>query len=251
MTDRTLLTARTALVGALTAGALALAGAPAFAHVEVKSDTAQALAVDAVLQFNAEAESTTAGITSVRVVLPAGIDPADVSLVEAPAGWQLTAGEDGYTVAGPAIEPGEDLPYSVKVHQLPDAEDLAFKTLESYSDGRIDRWIELPTGGAEPDKPAPVLELKAAAPGATPLTAPSPSAAAPSPSAGSSAPSAPAGPSTASSAPVSPNAAPAQESAKKDDGSSAVPVVIAVVVVLAAAAGGALWWRRRTTSHNG
>ncbi|MGW2717784.1 DUF1775 domain-containing protein [Streptomyces sp. NPDC001492] len=33
--------------------------------------------------------------------------------------------------------------YSVVVKQLPDAEELAFKTLQTYGDGHTDRWIEL------------------------------------------------------------------------------------------------------------
>jgi len=39
---------------------------------------------------------------------------------------------------------------------------LSFKTLQTYSDGTVVRWIEEPQkGGAEPESPAPVLTLTA------------------------------------------------------------------------------------------
>ena len=66
-------------------GVLALAG-PALAHVEVSANKTTAGATDVTLTFSGEAENDAAGIKSERVVLPAGIAPADVSLVKAPAG---------------------------------------------------------------------------------------------------------------------------------------------------------------------
>ncbi|MER7757023.1 DUF1775 domain-containing protein [Kitasatospora sp. NPDC097643] len=255
--NRTRTALRAAVGTTVLAGALALA-TPAFAHVEVKADNAQALATNVTLDFSAEAESTTAGITSVRVVLPAGIAPADVALAEGPAGWKLTPGEDGYTLAGPALATGKDLDYKITVKQLPDAKELAFKTLESYSDNHTDRWIEIPENGAKPDKPAPVLALKPAAPGATPLapsTAPStaPTTAPTTPAAPATAtatPSVAATTSAAAPAPAPTTTAPAQAAAKSsDDNSSTTPIVVGVVAVLALAAGGALWWRRRNTGN--
>lgn len=92
-----------------------------------------------------------------------------MTLEEAPKGWKLKAGSDGYSLAGPALKAGVDAEHKIKVRQLPDAKEIAFKTVETYSDGEVSRWIELPTGGEEPEQPAPVLELKAAAPGAKPV----------------------------------------------------------------------------------
>lgn len=143
-------------------GAIAFAGS-AFAHVEVSAKPAQALAKDAVVTFSAEAESASAGIASVRVVLPEGIAPADVTLVSGPSGWQLTATADGYSVAGSALGVHKEAQYSIKVRQLPDAPTVAFKTLVSYSNGAVDRWIEVPSAAnPDPDSPAPVLKLAAA-----------------------------------------------------------------------------------------
>ncbi|MDT0483048.1 DUF1775 domain-containing protein [Streptomyces doebereineriae] len=165
-----------AAVGAATA--VLLTAVPAAAHTEVEADKAQALAENVTVSFHAEAESDTSGIKEVRVVLPEGIAPADVTYGEGPKGWKFSATDDGYTVKGAELKTGESAEYSVVVRQLPDAEEVPFKTLQTYGDGHVDRWIELDENG---ENPAPMLKLKAAAPGAKPVS-PSPSASAsPSP----------------------------------------------------------------------
>nr|WP_052477709.1 DUF1775 domain-containing protein [Kibdelosporangium sp. MJ126-NF4] len=81
-------------------------------------------------------------------MLSTGIQPGDIALVSGPAGWTLTTAADGYTVAGPALPVGQNAEYSVKVATMhSDTTSLAFKTLQNYSDGRTDRWIELPDVG--------------------------------------------------------------------------------------------------------
>jgi uncharacterized protein YcnI len=154
--------ARSRFLFATSLGALILGATvatPAWAHVEVSADRPQAGARNVTLTFKGEAESRTAGITSERVVLPAGITPQDATLVRAPAGWKLAATQDGFTVAGRALPVGDDATFSVTIAQLPtDATELAFKTVETYADGKVSRWIEVPTAGdTEPDNPAPVL----------------------------------------------------------------------------------------------
>ncbi|WP_033220623.1 DUF1775 domain-containing protein [Kitasatospora phosalacinea] len=222
-------TRRSAVPAALALGLLLGTAGTAAAHVEVESSTAQALAVDAQVAFSAEGESSTAGITDVKVVLPTGLAPADVTLVEAPAGWALTPTADGYAVAGPALAPGAAADWKVRVRQLPDAASLVFKTLVDYSDGHTDRWIELPQGDTEPQHPAPTLALRPAAPGATPLAAPGASASA-SVSASASA-SASVSASVSASAPASPSGVPsvsAVAEAPKDgeDGTGTTAVVL-------------------------
>jgi uncharacterized protein YcnI len=164
-------------------GVLAVAG-PALAHVEVSANKNTVGATDVTLTFNGEAENDAAGIKSERVVLPTGITPADVTLVKAPAGWKVTQNSDGFTVAGKALKIGTDAVWSVKIAKLPDgATTLDFKTLETYGNGEVDRWIELQQAGQdEPDHPAPQLKLKAgpsSAPASSEAAAVSPSAAAP------------------------------------------------------------------------
>jgi len=156
------MTRRVATVAAVAGfAALGLAG-PAFAHVEVSADKTTAGASDVTLTFTGEAENDKAGIKSERVVLPAGLDPAGVTLVKAPAGWKFTAAADGFTVGGTPLKIGVDAVWKVKIAKLPDGQTrLSFKTLETYGDGSIVRWIEIQEPGQpEPDNPAPLVTLK-------------------------------------------------------------------------------------------
>ena len=218
---------RLTVAAAAAATAVLFTAVPTAAHVEVESDDAQALAENAELAFTAESESATAGITQIRVVLPEGIAPSDVTYGKGPEGWKFTATDDGYTVKGAALKVGADAEYSVVVRQLPDAKELAFKTLQTYGDGKVDRWIELDESGDDDGhghgegNPAPVLKLKAAAPGATPVS-PSPSASATP---------------TSEEPSTSPTPQAADTEEKDDDGglSTGVWVAIAVVLVVAVA----------------
>jgi hypothetical protein len=114
----------------------------------------------------------------VKTQLPAGIAPADVSLASGPEGWALTPTADGFELGGPALAPGLDAEYSVTVLQLPaDATEFPFPTLQRYSDGREDAWIEPVTDALpDPEKPAPVLSVAPAPPGATTAARPNPTA---------------------------------------------------------------------------
>jgi uncharacterized protein YcnI len=155
---------------------IAVAGlaAPAFAHVELKADKTTAGAGDVTLTFNGEAENPKAGIKSERVVLPDGIAPDTVTAVKLPSGWKFTANSDGFSVGGTALKIGTDAVWSVKIAKLPDGVTrLSFKTLETYGDGEIARWIEIQEAGqAEPDMPAPLLVLKAGPSAAATTAAP-------------------------------------------------------------------------------
>ncbi|MDQ0956654.1 hypothetical protein QFZ66_000532 [Streptomyces sp. B4I13] len=230
---------RLVLAGALALTATLALAAPAAAHAEVEADKPQALAENVTLSFVSEAESGSAGFTNLRVVLPEGIAPADIALDEGPKGWKLTAAADGYTLAGPALRTGVDAEYKIKVRQLPDVKELVFKTVETYSDGEVSRWIELPTGGKEPEQPAPVLKLKAAAPGAKRVDA-SPTAP-PSPTPSAAAPAATAG---------TPDASPKADdmAGDEDDGMSTSALVAVIVLALLVLGGGAWWLAKRGSS---
>ncbi|MEV0453880.1 DUF1775 domain-containing protein [Catellatospora methionotrophica] len=193
---------------------------PAAAHVEVTLTPAQAGASGVTMAVNAEAESDSAGIKEVRVVLPEGITPDQVAWKSGPAGWKLTPTSDGFSVAGKAVPVGRDAQFSVTIAQLPaSARTLSFKTLMTYTDGRIDRWIGA-TGDANP---APVVKVKAAA---TPSAMPSASAS-PSPSAA---------PSSAAEAAPTVSASPyGTEAVGADDGLGWVVPVVVVVMVAGAA----------------
>ncbi|WP_222720877.1 YcnI family protein [Actinomadura sp. HBU206391] len=58
------------------------------------------------------------------------------------------------------IRPDEYDEFAVSAGPLPKADAMVFKTLQHYSDGEVVRWIQEPqSGGAEPERPAPVLKL--------------------------------------------------------------------------------------------
>ncbi|WP_433044417.1 DUF1775 domain-containing protein [Dactylosporangium sp. CS-033363] len=216
-----------AATAAVSAAVLAGTALPASAHVAVKADKAQAGATDVTITFSAEAESSKAGIASVKVALPAGIAPADVSLASGPSGWALAADADGFTVSGTALATKKDAEYAVKVAKLPaDATELAFKTLVTYTDGKVDRWID----AAGTDNPAPVLKL-------------APAAQAPTSAVSTVAPTSEAAvPTTAAAAPVTT----AADAANDEADSSATPwIVLAVVVVVGLLAVLFFRWRRK------
>ncbi|WP_329048194.1 DUF1775 domain-containing protein [Streptomyces violaceus] len=235
-------------LGALTAVTLAVAVAtagPAAAHAEVEAEGARALDQNVALTFSAASESSSAGITELEVILPKGVTADDITYKEGPEGWKLEPTSRGYTVSGAKLDVGEDAEHVVVVRQLPDVKELVFKTLQSYSDGRVDRWIGL-EDNAEDDHghghrhPAPVLQLKPAAPGAKPVS-PSPTqeptTAAPSPDTASGEPAP--GTSEESGAAV----------ADDTDGDGGMPLAVpfgigAAVIVL----GGGAWWFRSRRS---
>jgi hypothetical protein len=209
-------------------GVFALA-APALAHVEVSADKTTAGATDVTLKFSGEAENPAGGIQSERVVLPTGITPSSVTLVKAPAGWKFSTGADGFTVAGKALKIGTDAVWSVKIAKLPDGQDtLNFKTLETYGNGDVSRWIEIQEPGqAEPDNPAPQLKLTGGS------AAPSADSSAPADVTPSDTAVAPAATTPAAAAPAS------------SDGGSSTWWIWVIVIVVVVAAGGFLFLRRR------
>jgi len=171
---------RLAVVSAAAGIAVVLAAGPALAHVEVEAAPARALATDALLTLTAEAESGTAGISGLRIQLPTGLVPGDLRLASGPAGWRLAGSGGVVTVSGPALPVGRSLRLGIRVRQLPDERQLVLKTIQSYSDGKQDAWIELPTAAVpEPEQPAPIVRLQAAAPGATAVPRATPTTAAP------------------------------------------------------------------------
>ncbi|MDX6347293.1 MAG: hypothetical protein QOF84_2083 [Streptomyces sp.] len=178
---------RTALVGTLAAtGVLAAAGA-AFAHVTVHPGSYEKGATDGTLTFRVPNEEDTAGTTKVQVFLPTD-HPILSVLVTPEAGWTadvkttklktpiktddgtITEAVSEITWTKGTIQPGQYQDFNVAFGQLPeDTDQLTFKTLQTYSDGKVARWIEESQAGqAEPENPAPVLELtKAAVPAAS------------------------------------------------------------------------------------
>ncbi|MEV6055089.1 YcnI family protein [Streptomyces sp. NPDC052107] len=170
---------RAGAVTTLTAAGLLAAAGVASAHVTVHPDSYAKGATDGVLTFRVPNEEDNAATTKVQVFLPTD-HPVLGVLVHPQDGWtaQVTntklktpvKTDDGtitdavseITFSGGKIAPGQYEDFDVAFGQLPDDTDqLTFKTLQTYSDGKIVRWIEEAQGGQEPENPAPVLKLTA------------------------------------------------------------------------------------------
>jgi uncharacterized protein YcnI len=182
-------TASAAAALAFTAVATAVLGfaGPASAHVTVNPKEATQGGY-ARVAFRVPNESDTASTTKLEVVLPENAPVGSVSTIPVP-GWtvavekrkveppievhgsQITEAVSKLTwtaTGDAAVKPGQFQEFGVSMGPLPKVDKMVFKTLQTYSDGNVSRWIDEPQpGGEEPEKPAPVLTLTAAAPSAS------------------------------------------------------------------------------------
>jgi uncharacterized protein YcnI len=181
---------RAAVVGALATAAVLAAAGSAFAHVTVHPDTYPQGTADGTLTFRVPNEEDNASTTKVDVVFPAD-HPIPSVLVAPVAGWtakvtdtrlktpiktddgEITDAVSHIVWTGGKIQPGQYQDFTLAFGQLPsDAKQLVFKALQTYSDGKVVRWIEgRQPGQPEPENPAPVLKLTAAAADASSMSA--------------------------------------------------------------------------------
>ncbi|MFJ9010405.1 YcnI family protein [Streptomyces canus] len=179
---------RVGLGSALAAAAVLTAAGAASAHVTVHPESYAKGATDGALTFRVPDESDTASTTKVQLFLPTD-HPLLGVLVSPHDGWTakvtdtklrtpvktddgtITDAVSEITWTGGKIGPGQYEDFDVAFGQLPDdTAQLTFKTLQTYSDGKVVRWIEeAAQGDEEPENPAPVLKLTAA--GTTSATA--------------------------------------------------------------------------------
>ncbi|MDJ0342078.1 YcnI family protein [Streptomyces sp. H10-C2] len=176
---------RLTTVGALTGSVLLMAAVPAFAHVTVQPGTAPKGSYSTV-SFKVPNEQESASTIKVEVNLPADHPIPSVSTQPVP-GWNVEVTkaklatplktDDGmvneavtkitWTSAGSKIAPGQFQQFPVSLGPLPaDTAKLVFKTLQTYDNNQVARWIEEPKEGApEPQNPAPSLTLTEASTG--------------------------------------------------------------------------------------
>ncbi|ATW49003.1 YcnI family protein [Streptomyces peucetius] len=173
------------LSAAAVAGAAAvvfLAAPGAFAHVSVNPGTAEPGGFTKAA-FRVPNERDGDSTVRVEIAFPAEHPLGHVSVQPVP-GWKATVkkerlkqpivdGDHEITEAvtsvlweGGTIRPGEFQEFPLSLGPLPeDAPELVFKAVQTYSDGEVVRWIDVPEkGAAEPEHPAPVLALKSTAP---------------------------------------------------------------------------------------
>jgi uncharacterized protein YcnI len=168
---------RIAAIGSICAVALfALAGV-AWAHVTVNPHTAPQGGYTKV-SFRVPNERDNAATTQLEVNLPTNHPIASVQTRAVP-GWtatvqkttltkpittgdgQVTEAVSKITWTGGRIPPGSFEDFDVSMGPLPtDTDQLVFKSLQTYDNGEVVRWIDTAQAGApEPDHPAPVLTL--------------------------------------------------------------------------------------------
>ena len=175
----------TAVLAALVASVVLATAASA--HVTVASDDATPGGYGK-LTFRVPNESDAASTVDVRISIPA--DAAMASLQTQPVpGWTVSTTSatldepeevhgqqisDYVSVvefradAGGGIAPGQFQEFSLSGGPFPDAGSLSYPVVQTYSDGTESAWIEPSVDGqAEPENPAPVLSLTAAADGGT------------------------------------------------------------------------------------
>jgi uncharacterized protein YcnI len=172
-------TLRAATVVAVSAAAVLLGAAPAFAHVTAQPGEA-AQGGYTVVTFRVPDESDTAGTIKLEVRLPADHPITSVRTTPVP-GWTATVAKatlnppaqvNGNAVAeavstvtwtaasGTRIGPGEYLDFPLSLGPLPTGVDqLALPTTQTYDDGQVVAWDQPSTDGAEPERPAPVVRL--------------------------------------------------------------------------------------------
>jgi uncharacterized protein YcnI len=175
---------RLAGVAALALPALVLGAAAASAHVTVTPETAEAGSY-ATLTFKVPNESAEASTTALKVDLPRDTpftsvsvepvpgwtakvvqaplpEPVEVhgaTVTEAPASIEWTADD-----ADAGIAPGEFLRFTVSAGAVPEGVDaLTLPATQTYSDGEVVAWDQEASGDAEPELPAPVLQVAPAA----------------------------------------------------------------------------------------
>jgi uncharacterized protein YcnI len=159
-------------------GAVVVAAGPAWAHVEIDPPS-EPKGGTVVFAFRVPNEEPTAATVRLDVQFPLNHPFANVLGQDMP-GWSFTTQtaplpkpittDDGtFTSAGTevswvatagGIPPGAFDLFHVFATLPSNTSKLTFKAVQTYRDGTVVSWIELPTKGAPPpEHPAPVLNL--------------------------------------------------------------------------------------------
>lgn len=179
---RTRTARRAAVVGGVAASAVVLLAGPALAHVGVQPVGEAAKGGYATVNFKVPNERDDASTVKLEVNFPTEHPLASVAPQTVP-GWKIVVTKSKlakpiemhgkqiteavskvtWTATGDGVESGYFQQFPLSIGQLPEnADQLVFKTLQTYDNDEVVRWIDAPVEGAEPESPAPVLTLTAA-----------------------------------------------------------------------------------------
>lgn len=173
---------RAAVIACGAVGSVVLLALPALAHITVTPDSAQAGSA-AVLTFHVPNEEASADTTKLDLRIPTDHPIADL-LVEPVPGWNISVRtvtlakpivtDDGrftqavseVTWSGGKIVPGQFQDFALIADPLPTGVgSLPFKAVQTYSNGDVVRWIDMPQPGQPaPEHPAPLLTLTSGTP---------------------------------------------------------------------------------------
>jgi uncharacterized protein YcnI len=165
------------MIKALLAAAVAALSSAAVAQAQVTVVPATLIAGDdAVIALQVPNELPNASTTKVDVKFPPGF----VSVAyQPPAGWkasvvyrklakpvtvdgeQMTQEVDRITFSGGNVPPGQFVQFPLSVAVPPKPATLTFKAVQTYSNGKVVRWIGTPGS----DTPAPQVTVRAAGAG--------------------------------------------------------------------------------------
>lgn len=172
---------RAGAVLAVTATAVLVSAAPAFAHVTAQPGTAEQGGY-AVVTMRVPNESDTAGTVKLEVKLPADTPFSSVRTTPM-AGWtatltktplnppvQLSSGRtlsEAVTLVtfaaapGTRIGPGQFIDFPISLGPMPkDRDSVTFPATQTYDNGDVVAWDQpTPADGTEPQHPAPTVKL--------------------------------------------------------------------------------------------
>lgn len=171
--------ARVVVALVVTCAVTLVLGGVGSAHVTVKPSSAPGGGFE-ILSFSVPNESDTANTVKVEVEFPTKNPIAFVS-VQPMTGWTITVekstlakpvkAEGGeiteavskitWTATAGGLEPDQFDLFTISAGPLPTkVKKLEFKTLQTYSDGEVVRWIQPTVKGApEPENPVPTLTI--------------------------------------------------------------------------------------------
>ncbi len=152
------------------------------AHVTVSPSSLAQGTDDAILTFRVPNESATAAVTGLKIQFPLS-HPIVLLNPESGSGWQVnlvktalpkpvTTDDGTFTStvseidwSGSTIAVGQFGEFNVLAQGIPTGtSELVFKAIQTYSDGTVVSWIEVPNKAVpDPEHPAPIIFLTAPA----------------------------------------------------------------------------------------